>query len=1314
MSTFEVSLVPKLIYIFTIPDKTHKGCIKIGETQLTEDFNNFPAPNSTILNSAACKRIDSYTRTAGIAYQLLYTEMASSFRGKVVYSFNDKEIHHILERSGIKKKEFDNVHGADEWFVCDLETAKLAITAAKKGRSSLQSHEISKERTPIIFRPEQSEAIKKTTRQFARGNQMLWNAKMRFGKTLCALQVVKEMEFSKTIIITHRPVVDQGWFDDFNKIFYDRKDFHYGSHKHGENDFFSKHSKWLTKNQHIIYFVSLQDMRGSDIVGGKFDKNSEVFSTDWDCIIIDEAHEGTQTELGKAVIDTLTKDHTKVLQLSGTPFNLMDKFNEKDTYTWDYVMEQQAKRDWDEYHKGDHNPYSGLPEMNIYTYDLGKLIKAYADLDVAFNFREFFRTREDLSFIHENDVKHFLNLLCKDDPNSLYPYANEKFRNIFRHTLWVLPGVRSAKAMSLLLRQHPIFGKYEIVNVAGDGDDDELKAEPLDLVEKAIGKNPLETFTITLTCGRLTTGVTIKPWTAVFMLSGSVSTAASSYMQTIFRVQSSFECNGKIKTKCYAFDFAPDRTLKILAETAKISAKAGETTDDDRKILGDFLNFCPIISIEGSQMKPHNVNSMMKQLKRAQIEHVVQNGFEDGQLYNNELLRLSDMDIAAFNGLQKIIGKTKAMSKTPEVEINKQGFSDEEHEQVEKTKKKKVKERTPEEQALLEKHKQQLEQRRKAIAILRGISIRMPLLIYGANINDENEEITIDNFTSIIDDPSWVEFMPNGVTKPKFEEFKKYYEPDIFREAGKRIRAMALAADNLTVEERIMRIATIFNTFRNPDKETVLTPWRVVNMHMSDCLGGYCFYDETFKKELEKPRYVYRGDVTDQTFNIDTRVLEINSKSGLYPLYIAYNIYRCKLEEMKQRYGDVEVAFSKRIWDDVIENNIFVICKTEMAKTITQRTLIGFRKTKVNTETYNDLINTIRTNPNRFVNIVNDPRFWGLNIKDKSMNFTAIVGNPPYQEMDGGAGVSAKPVYNLFVNVAKQMRPQYISMIMPAKWYNNGKGLDAFRQSMLSDKHLSVLVDYEDSDDCFTGVDIAGGVCYFMWAKSYHGNCKFTSHRNGNTETVVRKLSEHDTFVRYTAAIEIITKIKKKTNNFMNTIVSRQKPFGLRTFARPLEDGDITLRYTGGKGPYKRELITVKKEWIDKWKVITSYLTYDHAGRANSDGQKRIISTLEILKPEEICTETYLVLGVYETEQEALSAMAYTKTKFVRFLIGLLASTQHLSKDVFAFVPMQDFTKDSDIDWSAELPEIDKQLYRKYGLSKKEVEFIEKMIKSMS
>ena len=1321
--TFESALKLKLIYVFRINDEAHRGCLKIGEATCKDDTTLDLKPCCHALNQAAKARINQYTQTAGVVYDLLYTESTLCLRQGKVCSFNDKEVHRVLLRSGVKRKIFDQKHHANEWFCCDLETAKRAIAAAKQGRASLLTSEISDAHDPIVFRPEQAEAIRKTERQFRRGNQMLWNAKMRFGKTLSALQVVKDMCYRRTLILTHRPVVDEGWLEDFGKIFYDRPDYEYGSKNKGQSlaalashagQSFSVDGK--TEKGKYVYFASMQDLRGSELVGGKFGKNDDVFSTPWDLLIVDEAHEGTKTDLGQAVLKELVKHTTKVLRLSGTPFNLLDDFKDEEIYTWDYVMEQRAKADWDILHQGDPNPYESLPKLNLYTYDLGRLLSDYADEDIAFNFHEFFRVGPDGAFVHLADVRRFLDLLCRHDKDNLYPFSNEAFRDTFRHTLWMVPGVSAARALAALLRDHPVFGGFRIVNVAGDGDEEENSKDALREVQDAIGDDSDTTYTITLSCGRLTTGVSVKAWTGVLMLAGSYKTQAASYMQTIFRVQTPYTHNGKMKTQCYVFDFAPDRALQVLAETAKVSAKAGKQTAEDRKVMGDFLNFCPVIAIEGSRMRRYDVNAMMKQLKKVYVEQVVRNGFEDHHLYNDHLLKLTEVELEEFDGLKKIIGKTKAMAKTKDIDINKQGLTEEQYEESEKLEKKKRSKEglTEEEKHQLEELKKKKENRESAVSILRGISIRMPLMLYGAKIENEDEEITIDNFTALVDPQSWDEFMPKGVSKQLFNSFKRYYDEDIFAAAGKRIRAMARAADSLGIEERIERITSIFSTFRNPDKETVLTPWRVVNMHMGDCLGGYNFMTPDWEEALEHPRHIDQGEVTHKVFRPDARILEINSKSGLYPLYMAYNIYRVRKADEERLQGEpLTRQQESTLWEKVLRENIFVVCKTPMAKEITKRTLCGFRDTKVNTRYFEDLINQITNKSQQFIERVSNGKgYWKAN-EQTHMKFDAIVGNPPYQVMDGGAGVSAKPVYNAFVDISRKLKPDYISMIMPAKWYTDGKGLEAFRASMLNDDRIETLVDFTDSRDCFKTVDIAGGICYFLWNSRHNGECVFISKHQGESKTSRRTLSADGTFFRFTEAASIINKVKKVTGHFYNERVSSRKPFGLASNVIPLDKGDIMLKYSKGKGAFMSNLITIGKSMIPQWKVIISHLTAEHAGQTDKQGQKKILSSLGMLSPNEICSETYLVVDAFDNYGEAEHLLSYLRCCFVRFMIAQLAATQNVSKDKFSLVPLQDFTSHSDIDWSQSVENIDRQLYAKYALTQDEVAFIEKTIKPM-
>lgn len=1333
----------KLVYVFRINDEAHRGCLKVGDTFLSEDAADPMKllPNSKPLNKAARERIDTYTATAGVAYELLYTELNFCLHGGYITSFNDGEVHSVLKRSGIKVKVFKTEGGtkSKEWFVTDLETVKRAITAAKEGRKSLYANEISTGQDPIQFRDEQRDAIDKTIRRFRTNNQYLWNAKMRFGKTLCALEVVKRMDFCRTLILTHRPVVNDGWFDDFQKIFYDSDHFQYGS-KNGKGETFESLERQFQKHgQHYVYFASMQDLRGSELVGGNFDKNDAVFSTEWDLLVVDEAHEGTQTRLGQAVIAALFRGDTKKLELSGTPFNLLDDYNEADIFTWDYVMEQRAKQEWEQTHDGDTNPYAGLPRLNIYTYDLSLELKHYQDGDHAFNFTEFFRvdgSGNNEHFRHDNDIDHFLTLLTSAKG---YPFSRQEWRGYFRHSLWTLPSVAAARCMSIKLRNHPILGKFQVVNVAGDGDSDAdyESNNALEQVREAIGDRPEETMTITLTRGRLTTGVTVKAWTAVFMLHGSYSTSASSYMQTIFRAQTPAVIGGRQKRECYVFDFAPDRTLKVLAETAKISSKAGRTSESDRQLLGEFLNFCPVISFEGSQMHAIDTQHMMQQLKRVYVERVVSNGFEDKYLYNDRLMKLDQLELEKFSHLRGIIGQTKAMKRSSEVDINNQGFTDEEYEQLEDIKKKKKRQGdhalTPEEADLLVQEELKKKQRNIAISILRGISIRMPMLLYGANIEDEDKEITIDNFTSLVDDISWDEFMPRGVTKELFDEFKRYYDPDIFAASGKRIREQARYADSLDIEARIDQIATIFGTFRNPDKETVLTPWRVVNMQLGDTLGGWVFYDEEYKERLTMPREVHHSGITDSVFRPDSKILEINSKSGLYPLYMAYGIYRNRIEAERMDWMATEandesrLKHHQRIWDEVLRQNIFVVCKTPMARCITIRTLAGFRpKVKVNAHAFDDLIMQIQQKSGQLITKLSSPHFWKIN-SDELMKFNAIVGNPPYQLMGGSGGTNDAPIYQLFCDTAIRLKPHYISLITPARWFSGGREnlLGDFRKHMLTSGHVKKLLAFSDSHDVFPTVEIKGGVSYFLIDEKYKGNCNYSLITNGEVKTSEIRLDAFDVLIRdpkLNAIVQKVDEIRKSSGmKCVDSIISADTPFGIPTnpgksiktpfeiFSTKSKNHDTLVYYLEGnqrKTAYcRRSDIKKNTQDIDKNKVFVP-------GAGGSGNDPYVLGKPEVAFPNSVCSQTFLY-SPFLTNIEATNFASYLKSKFLRILVSAVKITQHAQSNAYRFVPIQDFTSSSDIDWSAPIEDIDRQLYKKYNLSDEEVSFIEKTIKPM-
>jgi site-specific DNA-methyltransferase (adenine-specific) len=319
-----------------------------------------------------------------------------------------------------------------------------------------------------------------------------------------------------------------------------------------------------------------------------------------------------------------------------------------------------------------------------------------------------------------------------------------------------------------------------------------------------------------------------------------------------------------------------------------------------------------------------------------------------------------------------------------------------------------------------------------------------------------------------------------------------------------------------------------------------------------------------------------------------------------------------------------------------------------------------------------------------------------------TMHFDVIIGNPPYQLNDGGHGVSASPIYQKFIEQAKKLEPRFLSMVVPSRWFGGGKGLGEFRAEMLGDNRIRKLVDFENATDAFPGVDLAGGVCFFLWSRDERGLCEVVNVNGGVEEgSQDRQLGEFSTFVRHSAAVPIIRKVLAHNEPRMSHQVSSRKPIGLPTNARPLQRGDITLRWEKGDGPYERAQINVGVGLIDKWKVITSYVAYDHAGNPGKDGRRKVFSKIDVLPPGSVCTETYLVIGAYDSEEEARHLIEYMKTRFFRFLVSQFMYSHHLTRAAYEFVPALEMTSS----WT------DDALADRYGFTGREVGFIESKIR---
>lgn len=1280
----------RLLYVCSINDRLHDKLLKVGEVFVdNKDANSTSVQD---LGNTVRTALASRPYMEGVRYNIEHVE-CTTYNQKECYTADD--VHRTLSKNGYKPKSLNKykdpttgkTEEADLWFGTTIAEVKRAIEMIKNGEGAGHGD--------IKFRPEQEAAISRTVDHFLKeskepGRHFLWNAKMRFGKTLSGLEVAKRCGFRSTLIITHRPVVDAGWKSDFEKIFRSDKakaEFKakglepaYGRRmmEDEEGDFHTLVQGVEKGKSVMVFFVSMQYLRLSQFVGGK-ERNADplkraIMEYDWDFVMVDEAHEGIDAASGARVMEKLTKERTRILSLSGTPFNLLDKYDESEIYTWDYVMEQRAKQEWEERHFGDPNPYADLPRMQILTFTLPKMVRdAAVENNEAFRFHEFFRvwTEEDRQqlqyqaenetdelrraefaerlkevkvdgFVHEADVRKFIEKLRTKSDTSLYPFSTKEFCDNFRHTFWLLPGVKEAAAFEQLLRQDKFFCQnFHIINVAGDGNIEDKNGSALAEVLTHIRGNERTNArkrTITLSCGKLTTGVSVPEWTAVLCLKGSETTPAANYMQTIFRVQTHATLSGRQKSDCYVFDFAPDRALTAVAETAKMAVHAQTkegrkrlkgTQAEEERHLGAFIKLCPVLSMdEGEMGKAITANQIFEKLSNVYIERAVRSGYADNSLYNPEhLMNLTPEQERALGEVHDLLGSMPSSWKPERININSNGIGNAEGADQMKyiyflsaakepparpsmaeemcddgrpttndngwddemtlpteqcpylfvshsrflegywssfSKPALWKEwrapetRGKEDDETRRQREQDNKEKRARMSVLRGVAIRIPLLVYGAEINDEaGEEITIDNFASdtIVDNDSWAEFMPKGFTKETFNILKECFDRSIFTGAAKRIRQMVKEADNLKTEDRIAKIATIFSYFHNPDKETVLTPWRVVNMHMSDTVGGWCFFNEEFDGEsttenehgetVRAARLVDRGNVTQDIFrNYNTRILEINSKTGLYPLYMAYSVFKgakepgfrqMALTGERRPAQDAahyrrQASNDKEIWKDVLQDNIFVVCRTTMAASITRRTLAGFskdihtnvrcyeREVAVNDliaagvlkptdegvektcKTYTfcgketktcDMISVLRAKPELFErDVVQGRDFWNVynsiplteNEDINNMKFNAVVGNPPYQMTVAKKSTEngQKAVINIFhfFQVSSEKLGQYTSLIYPGgRWiHRSGKGLDKFGLEQINDSHLQKVEFFPDANEVFEKVGLPDGI----------------------------------------------------------------------------------------------------------------------------------------------------------------------------------------------------------------------------------------------
>ena len=616
-----------MIYAYSTPQiKEHDGWTKIGYTE-SQDVES---------------RIKQQTHTSDTLAKLEW-KGAAIFDDGSGDRFTDKDFHAYLRKGGVENKR------GTEWFHINGTDGRTKFYDFRADRGILKAAGV----VQYTLRKEQAEAVAMTANYKAahENGSFLWNAKPRFGKTLSVYDFCKTVHAQNVLIVTNRPAIANSWYSDYCQFMGDDSGFKFVS----ETEALRGQPFVLSREEYIqvvrredygcIEFLSLQDLKGSIYFGGKFDKLKEIKDTNWDILVIDEAHEGVDTLKTDTAFDHIKRKFT--LHLSGTPFKALanDKFSEQAIFNWTYADEQKAKRDWDE--AEGNNPYEALPFLNLFTYQMSEIISDQIDRGVeingeteeyAFDLNLFFETDGRGKFVHDSSVDKFLDALTTQKK---FPFSTSELRKELKHTFWLLNRVDSAKALASKLKKHPVFSDYEIVLAAGDGklDDTEETEKSFDKVKKAIAEHDK---TITLSVGQMTTGITIPEWTAVLMLSNIKSPAL--YMQAAFRAQNPcmFLKNGKYfrKQNAYVFDFDPARTLTIFEEFANdlsTNTVGGRGDMDTRKQnVRELLNFFPVIGEdENGEMIELDAEKVLSIPRKIRSQEVVRRGFMSNYLFQN-------------------------------------------------------------------------------------------------------------------------------------------------------------------------------------------------------------------------------------------------------------------------------------------------------------------------------------------------------------------------------------------------------------------------------------------------------------------------------------------------------------------------------------------------------------------------------------------------------------------------------------------------------------------------------------------------------
>ena len=1146
------------------------------------------------------------------------------------------------------------------------DTSGLVTLTAQ--RYSLADILQSSQLTEISPRPEQQNAIDKTFSYWQKHHtggtaaRFLWNAKPRFGKTFTAYQFAGRISAQRVLIVSNRPAISDSWARDFYQFVAPSSDAIFASAKGGEVLIDGKKHHIYSRaellrnhellNRPLFFFISLQDLKGKDNSGNFKTKNRWLFQVQkpWDLLVIDESHDGVSTIKTRQTLAQIKANFA--LFLSGTPFRAIanQEFSDAQIFNWTYLDEQTTK-----FQSTDDpsNPYADLPSLKMFIYNTTS---------------ELFRTKNG-HFLHEDAVCQWLDTISatgtKTPFDSNLPFATDANRRYFRHTFWLLSHIDECHALAKLLCSHPFFRDYEVVIVAGKDEAGTHNPErALSRVRRAIGEDPTETRTITLSCGRLTTGVTIPAWTAVLML-GTTSdlTRASSaqYLQAAFRAQNPWRTKDFVKTAAYIYDWSPDRALLAIRDYAlRLCAKPKV---NDTTAVSELLKYLPI-SLVGSDGKisalsPSEIVALPA--KFAAQEIVEGNFVASDKLFRLE--KLSQLSPAAHRVINRLYAlKKHGFETTPEPIIDTLPPTAETNTIYSDPRR---------------SHKKKTEDDYRAK--LHGFTSVIPLLLH---LYGEPGQ-TLAKLVAVTPDDVFLQLV--GLPK---SDFQVLFQEDFFDETNcmAAISEFMFRAQRLAPYYQLTHPQTIFSHIPL-QRQYVFTPLHVVE-RMLDYL------------ESQRPA-LFRSS--------HSIILDPCAKSGLFLAMATRRLFK----NLRPTFPSDRACLQH-----ILSQQIYAWSPDSLAREITLCTLLNFTRYAKNPFSNTTLASLAKHlavyNPSDGKSVINYVKvlrecaeFWEDDVK-----FDIILGNPPYQ-------AGRRQVYADFYRLAVDLNPELLCLIFPLGWQkvtntNGLKQLNNFEYKR--DPHLVLIDNYYESDDRRIFPEIGtGGVNIVLRDRNYDNHGKIRKLEYG-TETNLTVLPVETHEIEKPTELECLRELAGEHN--LATLGSARRPYGfcaeplrrpwkyqltLRDTAERPDDLRLFGLFPNGKRGYKYISAASLPKASPSLSHYKLFVPKAWGNMSQSIGLGGSYSDICLARPGDVCAETFIEFGPFATRDEAYMMAKYFMTKFFRACLFLAKTSQNTARDKYRYVPLPDFSLDF---WQGSIDQIDDALFRHFQIPSVSCDFI--------